>query len=673
MRLLFILWSGMTFATSVDSAIDFVAGPPNASTSSLVANPNTQVADGTATIGLSTTFRDSYGNRVGNANVTLTASGGNTTFAPPVGKTDATGYFAATMQGTKVQTETIKATTDGNVFVTTSVTFVVGPASATTSTFTTNIASAPANNSNVITLTVKLYDSLSHPISGKTASFSASGPSTTINPTTCVTNAFGICTTTYRSSVAQNANALIAVSGLNATRSITFTANPVSCSLVASPNTQVADSNTPITVTATVYDGNSVVVAAQPISFLAVGGASCAPTAATTDAAGTAQLRVTSMSGGRNTLYAHSVKAACQTTVNFSTRAASCAGSPNYTVRSLSSLTSSSGIAKGDFNKDGFVDVVATSNGTDQIAVFLGNANGIVSAPVFYTTPDDPIQVAVGDLLANGNQSIVTTNYGGNSVAIFHGNGDGTFNTPTYLSTGSLPVGITLGDFDADGIVDILVAPSSGATANFFKGAGNGSFAAAVNISLAGPGEDITVGDLNNDGMLDFIVGSKSSSTISIVTGKATGGFNAYSTITAQSYPRHLAVGDFNQDGNQDIAAANRDNSTISIHMNRGNGTFVNAVIYNVTSDPDGLALGDMNGDGIADLLISGSGSQTVQVMLGKSGGTFNSPLSIPIGLPGARLVAADFNRNGFQDMAVSTDTGSGGTLLLLTYASCGP
>ncbi|RYF08289.1 MAG: hypothetical protein EOO40_07900, partial [Deltaproteobacteria bacterium] len=322
MSLLLFFWSGISLATSLDCAITFVAGPPSASTSSLVANPNTQIADGNAIIGLSTTIRDTYGNRIGNANVALMASGGNTTFAPALGKTDGNGYFASTMQGTKVQTETVKAATDGNVFVTTSVNFVVGPASATKSTFTTNVASVLANNSNFITLTVKLYDSLSHPISGQTASFAASGPSTTINPPTCVTNASGICTTTYRSSVAQNANAIIAVGGLNATKSMIFTAYPVSCSLVASPNTQVADSNTPIRLTATVYDTNSVVVAGQPISFMAVGGAGCAPTAATTDAAGTAQIRLASISAGPSTVYAHSVKAACQTAVNFSARSA---------------------------------------------------------------------------------------------------------------------------------------------------------------------------------------------------------------------------------------------------------------------------------------------------------------------------------------------------------------
>src|SRR5262249_39247829 len=58
----------------------FVAGPPSAATSTIVASPATVTANGTSATTLTVTVEDANGNPVGGTAVTLSASGSHNTF-----------------------------------------------------------------------------------------------------------------------------------------------------------------------------------------------------------------------------------------------------------------------------------------------------------------------------------------------------------------------------------------------------------------------------------------------------------------------------------------------------------------------------------------------------------------------------------------------------------------
>src|SRR5258706_10267242 len=77
------------------------------------------------------------------------------------------------------------------------------------------------------------------------------------------------------------------------------------------------------------------------------------------------------------------------------------------------------GLAAGDLNGDGKLDVASTTS------VLMGNGDGTFRARVDYAPGSDAFHVAAGDLNGDGNADLVTLGYSTFSVYLSHG--DGTF------------------------------------------------------------------------------------------------------------------------------------------------------------------------------------------------------------------------------------------------------
>ena len=107
------------------ASVNFVAGAPSATTSSIVASSPTVTADGTSTTTLTVTVEDAHGNAVAGTAVTLSGSGSANSFGAISGTTDANGKFTTTLASALVQNETITAS-EGSAQEHTSVSFVAG-------------------------------------------------------------------------------------------------------------------------------------------------------------------------------------------------------------------------------------------------------------------------------------------------------------------------------------------------------------------------------------------------------------------------------------------------------------------------------------------------------------------------------------------------------------------
>jgi FG-GAP-like repeat/FG-GAP repeat len=131
-------------------------------------------------------------------------------------------------------------------------------------------------------------------------------------------------------------------------------------------------------------------------------------------------------------------------------------------------------IAVGDFNGDGNPDlVVANASSADNgaggttISVLLGNGNGTFQAPVSYLSGSEPIGVAVGDFNSDGKLDIVAANFGagnGTTISLLLGNGDGTFQAAVEYDVGMGPVFVAAADLTHKGLLDLVVANDDGGT-----------------------------------------------------------------------------------------------------------------------------------------------------------------------------------------------------------------
>jgi len=127
-----------------------------------------------------------------------------------------------------------------------------------------------------------------------------------------------------------------------------------------------------------------------------------------------------------------------------------------FTIAGLSKPVA---VAVADFDGDGKLDAATANYGGNDMAVFLGNGDGTLTASARYASNTAPRQIVAADLDADGLIDIAVTNSSSNSVTLYHGNGDGTFLPAAKRSTGTSKGtrGLALGDFDGNGRPDLVV------------------------------------------------------------------------------------------------------------------------------------------------------------------------------------------------------------------------
>ena len=332
---------------------------------------------------------------------------------------------------------------------------------------------------------------------------------------------------------------------------------------------------------------------------------------------------------------------------------------------SYATAGSCSGVAVGDFNKDGNMDLVVANVNANSISVLLGNGDGTFQAHVDYATGIWPESVAVGDFNGDGKPDLAVANFYGNSISILLGNGDGTFQAQVEYATASFPSPVAVGDFNRDGKLDLAVASSQDNNVSVLLGNGDGTFQPPVNYSAGSGPSSVAVGDFNGDGRLDLVVADQGTTNgdnkINVLLGNGDGTFQPAVSYNTGPNPTSVAVADFNADGKLDLVVAtngNISNNTVSILLGNGDGTFQAHVDYQTgSSNPSSVAVGDFNGDGKLDLVVADLFSADVRLLLGNGNGTFGTAASYAAGAGSSSVAVGDFNDDGRLDIAV-TDSG---------------
>ena len=286
---------------------------------------------------------------------------------------------------------------------------------------------------------------------------------------------------------------------------------------------------------------------------------------------------------------------------------------------SLSLPNTGTDVTIGDFNRDGILDIAATTNvpPTDiaQNFVFLGAGGGAFGAPATF----DP--------------------------------------SPGCFSAGQLKTA----DINNNGISDLILAlggTANGCTGEYMSvqlGDGMGGFGAQILTTAGGSLLSFAVGDFNEDGELDLAARSADDDAILILQGQGDGNFTLESEIGTGlgEYPENIVAVDLNGDGHLDLAATYADG--VRVYFGDGTGNFSNPVLYPITNPSFfGIASGDFNEDGIPDLAVSDGSQGAVYVLLGTGAGQFSTPVAFPAGTnPQSEVIVADFDRDGHQDIAV--------------------
>jgi hypothetical protein len=279
-------------------------------------------------------------------------------------------------------------------------------------------------------------------------------------------------------------------------------------------------------------------------------------------------------------------------------------------------------IGVGDFNGDGKLDIVTVNLTDTNLSVLLGNGDGTFQAAK--NTPlaalSNPRGLAVGDFNGDGKLDVAVSFSGSHylTVRIMAGNGDGTFSIGPSVAAGSFPEFVIAGDFNGDGALDFAVADYGSNIITVAINNGSGSFPVthtyAVGSSSTSAPSSIAVGDFNRDGKLDLAVANFNDNKVSVLLGNGDGTFQNAVNYAVGVSPTSVIAADFYGDGYADLAVANSDPfsfnpGSVSILLGNGAGSFQAPMNFTVGLQPYSLVAADFNGDNIMDFAVANENS----------------------------------------------------------------
>ena len=284
------------------------------------------------------------------------------------------------------------------------------------------------------------------------------------------------------------------------------------------------------------------------------------------------------------------------------------------------------------------------------IAIWLGNGDGTFSLASCPLVGNNPIGLAAGDLNGDGKVDLVTNNHGDGTVSVLLGRGDGTFASGATYPVGNQPTSLALADLNGDGKLDVTVVNLADNDVQTLLGRGDGTFFVGTYRVGAHP-SGITSGDFNRDGIPDLAVVNGDAS-ITILLGDGHGGFKALNSFpvcqsVAGSHPGQILAADVNGDGTDDLAIfcnyyPDPSASFVNLFLGNGNGTFTNVASFGGFPLIDMVAA-DVDGDGIPELVISAT------TFVFAFNFNLNSAHTIYSGSSLQGVAAGDFNADGGQ------------------------
>jgi hypothetical protein len=339
-----------------------------------------------------------------------------------------------------------------------------------------------------------------------------------------------------------------------------------------------------------------------------------------------------------------------------------------------------------DFNQDGIPDVVTADGGIgfsgDTISILLGKKGGSFAPAGEVQVGLNPTGLAVGDFNHDGHLDLViasagTQIMGPGSLLLMLGNGDGTFQTAFKLGDFQHPDSVAVGDFNGDGNPDLVACTADARGATLLLGDGRGRFKSPSLISLNSACDQVLAADFNGDGKTDLVFRlerNPDSPVVFVALGQGDGTFSTPVGVSNDDV-FGIATADLNNDGILDLVLIAPGQAIPFLGDGNGNFAPVSGVflcpVPTLFHPQSGLvpAIADFNGDGFLDIAIANEFGQTTAILPGKGDGTFRPQQTFPGGGGEfSAVAAADFNRDHRSDLVLSgfdPRTGKGVVTLL--------
>ncbi len=282
--------------------------------------------------------------------------------------------------------------------------------------------------------------------------------------------------------------------------------------------------------------------------------------------------------------------------------------------------SSPNSLASGDFDGDGWDDLVSSSSRfTGVVQIMFNNGDGTYADEIqYFIDAEDPSEVEVADINADDYDDIVVVNYGvysgvePGSVSVILSNGDGTFAPEENHVVGGHPWYLALGDLDGDDDVDIAVSADE---LYVLLNEGDGTFAPPASYAVGVNPRDVTIADLNGDAAPDLVVANAGSDDVAVLLNLG-GTFAPAVFYPVGYYPQSATAVDLDGDDDLDLVASTH--YCASVLLNDGSGTLGDRIDYVAGASHNVALAGDLDHDCDLDVPMVGWNNRNVVVLLNR-------------------------------------------------------
>ncbi|HET8839459.1 MAG TPA: T9SS type A sorting domain-containing protein [Flavobacteriaceae bacterium] len=283
-------------------------------------------------------------------------------------------------------------------------------------------------------------------------------------------------------------------------------------------------------------------------------------------------------------------------------------GSDFSTFQLIDAVPFSEGVATGDFNNDGWSDILMIGGINFEAFLYINN-NGTFSDPILI---DSNISITLNDIEVadfDGNGSDDLVIIGQHSIDYYRNNGTGNFTKEHILTTVTSPrplecLDLAIADFNSDGHIDLTVGETAGLVV--YINSGNGVFTPHYYSTISEIGFIVHPFDMDADGDIDVLM--QNSANENKWFSNDGNGTMGYETTLSIAPDLHSFISiDYNNDGLQDVYASYLNN--ISVFLNDANHTFSTeiSVAQDNTLYMDELALVTVDNNEVKDYVWSGA------------------------------------------------------------------
>jgi enediyne biosynthesis protein E4 len=270
--------------------------------------------------------------------------------------------------------------------------------------------------------------------------------------------------------------------------------------------------------------------------------------------------------------------------------------------------------AWGDFNNDGFIDLIASPYNSSNL-LYTNNGGGgftrITTGPVALDSGSS-FGCIWGDYDNDGALDLFVSVNVGNDW-LYHNNGNGTFTKITggpIVTSGGNGNNCAWGDYDNDGFIDLFVA-NSDQNDFLYRNNGNSTFTRITTNAIAlkpGNSQGASWGDYDNDGLLDLFVSRVNQPNL-LYRNLGNGSFVAITNgliVNESTASQGVSWGDYDNDGSLDLFVANP-NARNFLYRNNRDGSFTKITSGAIATDignAHGCSWADYDNDGYLDLVV---------------------------------------------------------------------